>query len=353
MIKKIIKGVMKEKKSNYKRLRHEELQFIFLMRSEGKSFQEIGNLLSRSKGCVNKAYNLYRHPRNEVWRRMSYLEKARHVYDQMQCNKRTKKTFCGNLKSCEIRKYVYDGLTIRKLTPEQISAKIKVERPGQSISFKTIYKYTKGNVELQQYLYEKGKTRRQNVSGRRSRFKEAAPKKRSIHEREEIVNNRERSGDWEGDTIVSCRKGKGAVLSLVERESREKFFRKIPDLKSRTVFDFFITFLHLHSDVKTITLDNGVEFSFSELIELERRCPNLKIYYCDSYKSQQKGSVERSNRDFRKYFPKGTDFSKVTQAEVIQVQNELNSMPLKIFGFKSPLEMKNEFNEQTSSQIAA
>ena len=128
----------------------------------------------------------------------------------------------------------------------------------------------------------------------------------------------------------------------MNRKAREKYFRQLPNLRAKTVYNFFLAFLKERPEAETITLDNGSEFSYRELINLEKRSKDskLKIYYCDSYKSQQKGSVERSNRDFRKFYPKGTDFANVTQADVIRVQKILNSMPLKIHGYLSPEHMR-------------
>ena len=94
---------MKERDSNYSRLELAELQAIFTMRREGKSFQQIGDILCRSKGTTNKAYNQYKHPVKQVWFYMTPLERAKYVYDQMQINQKTKKTFSGQLKDCETR----------------------------------------------------------------------------------------------------------------------------------------------------------------------------------------------------------------------------------------------------------
>ena len=82
------------------------------------------------------------------------------------------------------------------MSPETISGTIESALRGKKISFKSIYNYTKkSDPELQKYLYEKGKKRRQNVMGTRSRIQEGAPKKRSIHEREESVNIRQGLND--------------------------------------------------------------------------------------------------------------------------------------------------------------
>ena len=184
------------------------------------------------------------------------------------------------------------------------------------------------------YLHERGKKRRQRITHRRGRFKQAAPIVRTIEERPSDIT----IGDFEGDLVVSKRKGKGGVLSLRNRKTKKHTFISIPDLKAKTVKYCLIIFLmKLGKDLKiTLTLDRGSEFAFSELSELERLFPLLKIYYCDAYCPYQKGSVENGHRGFRWFFPKGTDFSLVSQAQITDVENILNNKPMKLHDFKSP-----------------
>jgi IS30 family transposase len=261
----------------------------------------------------------------------------------MQARRRNRKKL-GRLKDAEVKSYVYEKLTKEGLTPEEISNEIQVDLPGKKISFKTIYNYTKrSDTSLKAYLVEKGKKRRQRVADRRGRFKQGAPDKRSIHTREEAANNRTELGHWEGDTIVSCRGGSGGVLSLIDRRSREKYYRRVPDLKAEIIYAFMIGFIENNKGrVKTITLDNGSEFAYSVLKKLEKLYPEIKFYYCDSYKSFQKGSVERSNKEIRKYYPKGTDFHGVTQAEIIEIQNKVNNKKMKIHGYLSPVNFRDQ-----------
>jgi IS30 family transposase len=87
---------------------------------------------------------------------------------------------------------------------------------------------------------------------------------------------------------------------------------------------------------KTLTLDNGAEFAYSRLIELERRYEGLKLYYCDPYAAWQKGSVENSNRDARWYIPKGTDFANVSKESVMEVEERLGRRPLKCLEYRTP-----------------
>jgi IS30 family transposase len=208
---------------------------------------------------------------------------------------------------------------------------------------KTIYTFIKKErAELTKYLREKGKKRRQRVAHPRGPFRAAAPEKRTIHERPEVIEYRADVGHWEADLILSARGSKKAILSLVDRATREKIFRLIPDHTAQSVLSTMraILFELPPERRQSITLDNGGEFSYRELIALERAFPGLQIYYCDPYCSWQKGSVERSNREFRGFYPKGTSFESLTSSEVRRTEALINAMPLKCLGYETPLEMR-------------
>jgi IS30 family transposase len=84
---------------------------------------------------------------------------------------------------------------------------------------------------------------------------------------------------------------------------------------------------------------------------LEAIFPSLKVYFCTAYSPHEKGSVERSNRDFRRFFPKGTDFILVSQAEIDNAQMLLNNKPMKCLKWKSSREFYQEELQQLEEQI--
>jgi IS30 family transposase len=116
----------------------------------------------------------------------------------------------------------------------------------------------------------------------------------------------------------------------------------MPNLEAETTVGHLRAILkELPSDLrKSITFDNGSEFALSELIQLETDFPGLKIYYCDPYKSWQKGTVENSHRGFRWHFPKGTDFADVFPEQIRRVEEKLNRRPMKCHGYKTALEQE-------------
>ena len=325
---------MKNKKPKYRRVDLPELQSAFEMKSNGQGIREIASALKRSPGTIHKWFNNYKHYKKSVWSRLSSCQRAKYVYDAMKAKRHLKRR--TPIRDVKRREYVIERLVAGD-SPELISATM-AEDKFKKVCFKTIYNLTKYDRGLKKYLYEKGKKRRQKVATRRIKHKEAAPKVVSIHTRSKTANERLEFGHLEADLICTCRFGSYSILSLIERQIRKKWFVRIPDTKSKTVTAYLIGILtEVPSElVRSLTLDNGPEFAYSEIIKLQDRFPGLDVYYCDPYKSFQKGAIERANRDFRYYHPKGTDFVDVTKAQVKDVQKILNNKRLKCLDYATP-----------------
>ncbi len=161
--------------------------------------------------------------------------------------------------------------------------------------------------------------------------------RRSIAERPAEVETRERIGDWEADTIIGA-KHQGAIVSLVERKSGYTRLIRVPNKEAAGVTQAIGRALRpFKKQVLTITFDNGKEFAGHEKIakELKTDC-----YFADPYSSWQRGSNENLNGLVRQYFPKKTaDFTKVTDAEIAEVERKLNNRPRKRLGWKTPAQV--------------
>jgi IS30 family transposase len=343
---------MKEPK--YKRCRLSELQYAFEMRANGYSMQHIGDKLGRSKSSVSDWINHHK-PRfakgDAPWKAMSAIGKARCVYEQMKVRKKLKKR--GHIRSVVTREYIINRLGDGD-TPEHISATMvgKLER---RVCFKTIYSFVKKERGLKKHLREKGKKRRQKVPARKHKTREGAPTKRSIHIRSEAVNNRKEFGHVEGDLIVGKRGGgREVILSLIERVSRRKWFILIPNRKATTVLAYLRGFLGNFpaGTFKTLTLDNGSEFAYSELIKLEKAMNQLLLYYADPYCSFQKGAIERANRDLRRYYPKGTDFATVNKKDIKKATTKINNTAMKLHNWRTPEEVFNAYLKKDLEIVA-
>lgn len=152
--------------------------------------------------------------------------------------------------------------------------------------------------------------------------------KRSIDERGNL-QQRDIYGHWEMDTVQGQKKKKGCILVLSERKTRQELLFKLDNKQCASVWNTLQdNWDKLKHHIKTITCDNGVEFStnceFSnnELIEFVR----TNLYYCHPYRSGERGTNENQNKLIRRFYPKGFDLSEVTQEELNKIQDFINNI---------------------------
>ena len=155
-------------------------------------------------------------------------------------------------------------------------------------------------------------------------------------ERPAIVARKARLGDWEGDTVVSAGH-KGGLLTLVERKTQLAKITKLPRATARATQKAAVRRLQPIGDfVHTITFDNGKEFAAHQDIA---HALKTKIFFATPYHAWERGLNENTNGLIRDFFPKGTDFSTISNAEVAKVERLLNARPRKSLGFRSPQEV--------------
>lgn len=158
----------------------------------------------------------------------------------------------------------------------------------------------------------------------------------SIHDREAIANQRGRLGDYEGDTVYGS-VGKGYLITAVDRRSR---LTVAAIAKDKTVESTNAAFIAAFSKAKqvppvTLTLDNGTEFLGFKDIE---QALDIKVYFADAHAPWQRGSNENINGLLRFFFPRGTDFTKVTDEQLNAVLELINNRPRKCLDYLSPIE---------------
>lgn len=157
--------------------------------------------------------------------------------------------------------------------------------------------------------------------------------RRSITERPALVNSRSRLGDWEADTIVG-KAHQQAIVSLTQRQSKLTLLAKVEQSTAEAVEAAMIRLLGpLAERVHTITSDNGREFARHQRIATTLRAD---FYFAHPYASWERGLNENTNGLVRQYFPKGTDFTSITDEAIEQVMQRLNHRPRKTLGFTTP-----------------
>ena len=192
---------------------------------------------------------------------------------------------------------------------------------------------------LWEYLRRK-QTKRRRRSGRKV-HRVRIPDRVSIHKRPEEITNRKEFGHWEGDSLV----GKGRVSGLHTEYERVSSIIRFKKMHRLTTDEFVQAATKIFSRLperarKSTTLDNGLEHVKHGVLK-ERY--SMDTYFADPYSAWQRGGNENANLWIRYYFPKGTDFSTITNEELKDVEQELNNRPRKRLGFKTPRE---EFKEQ-------
>ena len=223
------------------------------------------------------------------------------------------------------------------LSPQQCSGRLKLEK-ALSISHECIYKHIYRDKDqggkLVKYLRCQKVRRKRYASGqeRRGMLKNRV----SIEQRPGVVDERKRIGDWEGDTVIG--KGhQGVLVTLVERKSRYTLACQLKSRHSALVSEAVIELLRPHKRYcKTITFDNGKEFADHEFMA---RCLGAKVYFAHPYCSWERGLNENHNGLLRQFFPKKSNFLKVTQGEVDDAVYSLNHRPRKCLGYRTPHEV--------------
>ena len=218
-------------------------------------------------------------------------------------------------------------------SPEQISLWLAQEN-HLSISHEGIYQHVledkRRGGDLHRHLRcQKPCKKRYGTYDRRGQLRNRI----SIDDRPAIMERRSRIADWELDTII----GKGhkqAIVSLTERKSRLALIAHVSSRQAESVKDSVVALLQpLAAHVHTIASDNGKEFAHHEAIA---KALSADFYFAHPYASWERGLNENTNGLIRQYFPKGCDFTTITDEDIQSVMNRLNNRPRKCLGMKTP-----------------
>ncbi len=233
--------------------------------------------------------------------------------------------------------YVQDKLSTVQWSPEEIRNRMKLEGI-EPISHESIYRRLwvekKAGGDLHTSLRHKIRSYRRCGSPRKRRGR--IPGQRMIGESPPEVEHRARFGDYVMDTMIGTPSGEDLV-TMMERRSRFTFVLKASNKSAIAVTESIITALHQHRrSVHTLTYDNGKEFARHALID---EILGSVAYFAEPYHSWERGLNENTNGLIRQYFPKQTDFGKITDEQVREVQKKLNDRPTKCLGWRAPREV--------------
>ena len=220
-----------------------------------------------------------------------------------------------------------------------------------SISVRTLYRYIDKGIFLKltnKDLPVKGKRKKHN---KRVKVQKRASAGESIENRPDEVKDREIFGHWEMDTVKG-KQGvtKSCMLVLTERKTRDEIIVKLPGQKAASVVEAIDRLERKWGDMftkvfRSITVDNGVEFSDYEGLErsvLHEGEKRTFAFYCHPYSSWERGSNENNNRLIRRHIPKGEDFDEKQDRDIEYIENWINNYPRGIFGFKTSAQLFEE-----------
>ena len=248
--------------------------------------------------------------------------------------------------------YIEKKMIEENYSPEAVLGELRVQNRAKdfsvSICIRTLYNYIDKGVFLNLTNKNLPVKRNKKRGYKKVRVQKRASVGTSIEERPEYIKDRKEFGHWEMDSVVGKRgKSKNTFLVLTERKTRNEIIFKLPDHSAtevvKAVDRLEITWGSMFSDVfKTITVDNGTEFSYFN--ELERSCTKpdekrTKVYYCHPYSSWERGSNENNNKMVRRIVPKGTNFDSMTDDEVLDMQIWINGYPRRIHDYHSAAEL--------------
>lgn len=178
------------------------------------------------------------------------------------------------------------------------------------------------------------------------------PAEKSIDFRPKEANERSEYGHWEGDLVVG-KDGKGSALfTLTERLTREEIIFKVPSKQSKNIVKALDKLEKRYGKefkckFKTITFDNGGEFrcwkELEKSYDKRKREARIKVYYAHPYRSGERGSNENGNRLIRRFIPKGTVITGISEEFVQRIEDWINNLSRPTFGFKTSLEMAKQY----------
>jgi IS30 family transposase len=323
-------------KRQYLHLSRVERVKVMFLKMSGLKVSEIARRLGRDKGTISRELR-----RNISPHASCYTDESAQLWADRRRNLASRRC---RLKNETIRSYVRGKLRAG-LSPELIAGRIEFDHPGRTISHESIYQYVYHLEGPERDEYVKCRCRSHRRRRRRwtgsGKHKSRIPNRISIDARPAAVETRRQFGHWEGDSMVSSRNST-VLYSLVERKTRlVKLVRVRGRDGSRTAAAIIRRLGPLpKKGRRTLTMDNGFEHRCHERIA---EAIGIRCYFCDPFSAWQRGTNENRNGMVRRYFPKGTDFARVTRAEIERVESAINNRPMKCLGFETPLEAAARF----------
>jgi IS30 family transposase len=320
------------------RLSITEREEIACLTAAGHGPRAIGRMIGRPASTVSR----------ELARNTGLTGAYRASTAQHRAEDRAKRPKPAKLRADPVLREIVEAGLDRKWSPRQISQRLVLDhpdRPEMRVSHETIYQalYVQGRGALRRELTAALRTGRalrkprRQAQARRERPSGRIQDMVNISQRPAEVADRAVPGHWEGDLILG-KNNRSAIGTLLERRTRFVMLLHLPDGRdaatvAAAMTEVIVTLPPLL--LGSLTWDQGKEMAHHKKITLDT---GLQIYFCDPHSPWQRGSNENTNGLLRQYFPKSTDLSQHSVAELARVAAELNGRPRETLGWRTPAE---------------
>jgi len=314
-----------------------ELDHVARLQAQGYTISAIARDLGRAKSSISELIAVNKDKRSGQFRAALAVRRR----TERKLRQRRPVKLATNE---ELLTEVYVGMVYLRRSPEQIANRLKKEYPRdmrKHISAETIYEYVyvraRGTLRNDLIASLRRPQRHRGQRRRRAVLQGKLPNLLSIDERPEGVLTRRIPGHWESDLIVG-KDHQSALISLVERKFRYTILIRITSLDAET---FATSVTHALNTLpkklrKTMTHDNGKEIAKAYEIETQT---GISVYVTHPRSPWERGTNENTNGLVRDFFPKGTDFRQVSDADVLYAQELLNCRPRKTLDWATPTEV--------------
>lgn len=297
---------------------------ISALRKAGQGPTQIARIVGKHRTTISR--ELKRNKSSNGY----FAQAAHQRFQQRRVDRRRPPKWTGRCRR------LVEGKLRHEWSPEQIAGWLG-RSEGFSISHERIYQHIRidrdGGGRLHTHLRRRPRPKRVQP---KTAYKGSIPRRVSIDDRPAVVEEKTRIGDWEVDLIMGGHGG-GGLLTLVERKSRFTRIERVVSKHADHVADILIGALDdLKEQVHTLTMDNGNEFAQHERVA---QALQAEVYFAHPYCAWERGLNENTNGLLRQYFPKGTNFKALSQAQIRRAENRLNDRPRKGLGFRTPNEV--------------
>src|SRR3989344_2697619 len=329
--------------TNYKRLSDLEREEISRLLSQKCSFRSIAKRLNRHVSTIS--------------REVSAGSCNQYTYRAIKAGKRARrnaaKRKAGQYKlndNPELWRYLRGKLK-KKWSPRQIAEELKIDysqdmtmRISPEAIYAYIYVLPRGELKKELTASLRQNHKRRHAQSRGVKNERKIEDMLSIEERPKEVESRIIPGHWEGDLIVE-KNNRSALGTLVGRTSRPTILIPIKNREAETVAKAFA------KEVKKLPIQMKLSMTYDQGREMARHklftnITGVKVYFAHPRSPWERGTNENTNGLIRQFFPKGTEFNKVSRYEVKKVQDLLNGRPRQALNFRKPFEVFNQLINQ-------